>query len=539
MVGCWLLWGCWFKFYFVDWAAIQICLDCHTDMPGLPYRYTDMPGLPYRFYGQFYGLFWTILFCCLIFKDGFYKEESINQASSSSGSRARRLFDEYILSVFTVENDCVPGLAFKNNSPFMELKELDLQRLASVESQLQFYQSAIFMGCMTGEIELGMSNDTQVNLQMEMMNWFPENLSQQAPPRELQHLIDHKRPSSSSSSLRSLSLDSSEVSPFRLNIPSPSYLSEPPTEAPTEQTLRQLSTSISPLHQALQALSQIRNPLFPTPETEEDAIRKAFLSVISSSPSSSSSSLQSQQNIPPNFQVSEKASSAFNRYRSVLGPSTSMTTSSRRQSIAKRAITFFRSLGLTRAQEREQGSRPTSSQLHHMISERKRREKLNEMFQALRSLLPPGTKKDKASLLTSTTALLTSLKDQVAELTRRNQLLEAQLLPRKESSEEVTVLSSNERVRVEVTHVAELTLEEAQIIDLEVIVRGECNVLDLVMRTLEFLKQVNNVNLMSVEADTRLVESTSLNRVTLRLKIEGGEWDQSAFQEAVKRIHGG
>ncbi|CAL5401634.1 unnamed protein product [Camellia sinensis] len=498
-------------------------------------------------FGSIYICLWSYLpqpSNCLIFKDGFYKEESINQASSSSGSRARRLFDEYILSVFTVENDCVPGLAFKNNSPFMELKELDLQRLASVESQLQFYQearikSAIFMGCMTGEIELGMSNDTQVNLQMEMMNWFPENLSQQAPPRELQHLIDHNRPSSSSSSLRSLSLDSSEVSPFRLNIPSPSYLSEPPTEAPTEQTLRQLSTSISPLHQALQALSQIRNPLFPTPETEEDAIRKAFLSVISSSPSSSSSSLQSQQNIPPNFQVSEKATSAFNRYRSVLGPSTSMTTRSRSQSIAKRAITFFRSLGLTRAQEREQGSRPTSSQLHHMISERKRREKLNEMFEALRSLLPPGTKKDKASLLASTTALLTSLKDQVVELTRRNQLLEAQLLPRKESSEEVSVLSSNERVRVEVTHVAELTLEEAQIIDLEVIVRGECNVLDLVMRTLEFLKQVNNVNLMSVEADTRLVESTSLNRVTLRLKIEGGEWDQSAFQEAVKRIHGG
>ncbi|GMP62842.1 hypothetical protein CsSME_00024791 [Camellia sinensis var. sinensis] len=495
-------------------------------------------------FGSIYICLWSYLpqpSNCLIFKDGFYKEESINQASSSSGSRARRLFDEYILSVFTVENDCVPGLAFKNNSPFMELKELDLQRLASVESQLQFYQVIIL--CCLVRLHLLKEKFTnrvsQVNLQMEMMNWFPENLSQQAPPRELQHLIDHNRPSSSSSSLRSLSLDSSEVSPFRLNIPSPSYLSEPPTEAPTEQTLRQLSTSISPLHQALQALSQIRNPLFPTPETEEDAIRKAFLSVISSSPSSSSSSLQSQQNIPPNFQVSEKATSAFNRYRSVLGPSTSMTTRSRRQSIAKRAITFFRSLGLTRAQEREQGSRPTSSQLHHMISERKRREKLNEMFEALRSLLPPGTKKDKASLLTSTTALLTSLKDQVVELTRRNQLLEAQLLPRKESSEEVSVLSSNERVRVEVTHVAELTLEEAQIIDLEVIVRGECNVLDLVMQTLEFLKQVNNVNLMSVEADTRLVESTSLNRVTLRLKIEGGEWDQSAFQEAVKRIHGG
>lgn len=43
------------------------------------------------------------------------------------------------------------------------------------------------------------------------------------------------------------------------------------------------------------------------------------------------------------------------------------------------------------AQVQEQ-YRPTSNQLHHMISERKRREKLNEYFHALRLLLPPGSK---------------------------------------------------------------------------------------------------------------------------------------------------
>jgi hypothetical protein len=35
---------------------------------------------------------------------------------------------------------------------------------------------------------------------------------------------------------------------------------------------------------------------------------------------------------------------------------------------------------------------PTSSQLNHMISERRRRERLNESFEALRGLLPPGSK---------------------------------------------------------------------------------------------------------------------------------------------------
>lgn len=109
----------------------------------------------------------------LISLDGFYNEENIRQPSSSSGSLARRLFDEYRQSVVAVDNieydtnpkvnsqqdskiyasihqsfffffpgfSRVPGLAFRNSVPFMELKELDLQRLAaSVQPQLQFYQ---------------------------------------------------------------------------------------------------------------------------------------------------------------------------------------------------------------------------------------------------------------------------------------------------------------------------------------------------------------------------------------------------------------
>jgi len=47
-----------------------------------------------------------------------------------------------------------------------------------------------------------------------------------------------------------------------------------------------------------------------------------------------------------------------------------------------------------RSQEEEEDQPPalTSSQLNHMISERRRRERLNESFEALRGLLPPGSK---------------------------------------------------------------------------------------------------------------------------------------------------
>ncbi|KAK2989659.1 hypothetical protein RJ640_021579 [Escallonia rubra] len=471
--------------------------------------------------------------------DGRYNEGDNQPSSSSSGSLARRLFDEYRSSIFMLlDNGRVPGLAFMNSLPYIELKEQNLQRLVSNQAQLQFYQearikAAVFMGCKTGEIELGMTSDAQVNLEMELRNWFPEDFAQ-ALPRELSQSMDQNRPSSSSSSLRSLSMGSPEPSSFLFNIPSTSYIQEAPKEAQIEQALRPTSTTTrtipsSPVQQAIQALSQIRNVQFPTIEGEDAAMTRAMLTVISSSsspPSSSSSQSQQSQN-----------ASAFKSYRSTsaLAPITPMTTRARRENMLKRSITFLSTLNLMRNQGQIQGTRPTSTQLHHMISERRRREKLNESFQALRSLLPPGSKRDKASVLGSTTEYMSSLKAQVAELSRRNLILEAQL-PRKEAIDQGPSGSSSERSNVQVTHVAEST-SEARIVDLRVSVRGvRGSMLDLVIRVLEFLKQVENVTLVSLDAETQMVESNSMNRVTLRLQIEGVEWDETAFQEAVRRV---
>ncbi|XP_058213660.1 putative transcription factor bHLH041 isoform X4 [Rhododendron vialii] len=451
---------------------------------------------------------------CLISTDGLYIGEN-NQPSSSSGtgSRARRLFDEYRQGLFVLGNDHrVPGLAFRNGVPYMELKELDLLSLASIEPQLQFYQTAIFMGCNIGEIELGFSNDTQVNLEMEMRSWFPDDFSRQlaVPPIELPP-TDQPRPSSSSSSLRSLSMGSPEASPFLFNIPStPSSLLGPPIEPSNiGQVVRPLSSSTSPLPQAFIQFPSIQ---FPTPETTATTTTEAGTS---------------------------QKPSAFKRFRSALGPSTmTITAGVRKPNIQKRAITFFRSLSLMRIQGRAQGSRPMSStQLHHMISERKRREKLNESFQALRSLLPPGTKKDKASVLASTTDYLASLKAQVEELNKRNRDLEerVQLLAKKKDHDQEVSLSPDQRLDVRITHEAEST-SQARIIGLQVVLSGECNVMDLVTRILEFLRRVENASLLSVEADAQVVDSNPINIVRLRLRIEGGEWDESAFQEAVRRV---
>ncbi|KAL0374504.1 UNVERIFIED_CONTAM: putative transcription factor [Sesamum radiatum] len=265
---------------------------------------------------------------------------------------------------------------------------------------------------------------------------------------------------------------------------------------------------------------------------------KAILAVLSS-PSSTSSSCQQQ--IAPNLPPISRSPTAFRAY-----PSAALTPaaarSSRKHSMFKRAVSFFRNLNLRRRQELQiQGNRPTTTQLHHMISERRRREKLNESFQILRSLLPPGSKKDKASVLSSTTEYLSSLKSQVEELSKRNQMLESQLSVQRsvDASNQDQVegsSSSTERVNVEINQVSSSSASEARFFDLRVTVRGESSLLDLVIRVLEFLKQQTNVSLLSVESNTRMLESIPVHGIMLRLKIEGDEFDESAFQEAVRRV---
>ncbi|XP_058213022.1 uncharacterized protein LOC131324867 [Rhododendron vialii] len=221
--------------------------------------------------------------------------------------------------------------------------------------------------------------------------------------------------------------------------------------------------------------------------------------------------------------------SSFKRFSSsALGPPSTMNLV-RKPNNQERAITFFRNLNLVTNQERAQRSRPMSStQLHHMISWRNRREKLIKSFQALQSLLPLGTKKDEASVLATTTDYLASLKAQVEELTKTSRDLEekVQLLATKKEAaddhdhQEVISLFPDQRLDVRITHEAEST-SQARVIGLQVVLRGECNVMDSVTRILEFMRQVENASLLSVEVDAPVVDSINpIDIVRLRLRIE-------------------
>ncbi|KAK8660633.1 hypothetical protein V6N13_051555 [Hibiscus sabdariffa] len=472
--------------------------------------------------GCTYICLWSFSFLkqsnCLIGWDGFYNDENARPAT---------------LGLFL--DGLVPGFASRNNQPYIELKESELQNRAAHQTQRQFYQeagikTAVFMACRSGEIEIGSSSVLQVNMEMEMRSFFSGDFCRQLSPMEdqlLQSTTHPNMPSSSSSSLRSLSTSSPDSS-LIFTVPAthetmPSLFNDP-RQAMQPQAFPRMRCSVQ----------------LPTFGGENEAVTRAILAALTSPSSSSSSSstpLQRSQNSAYNYLLNPKAS-AFKRYAAALGgPATTPARAGvGAQTMVKRAILFYRKINLARREQllRSRQTPQTSNQLHHMMSERKRREKLNESFTALRSLLPSGTKRDKASVLTTAREYLASLKAQIMELSRQNQLLEAQLLPSKGAAVEVNG-SSNERVNVRVEPVSESTSEQ-RLVDLKVSVGGERTIVDILISLLEFLKLDRNVNLMSIEANTNVSEFGLINLVNLRLRIEGNGWDESTFKEAVRRL---
>lgn len=98
------------------------------------------------------------------------------------------------------------------------------------------------------------------------------------------------------------------------------------------------------------------------------------------------------------------------------------------------------------------------------------------------------------------------------KLYKRNEILEAQLLSKKENSQ----FQQNESGRIDVY----ITNIEEKIVDLQVIAKGKYNTLDLVICLMEFLKVASYVNLMAIDANTTMVQSCPLTQITLRLRIQ-------------------
>ncbi|XP_057745209.1 putative transcription factor bHLH041 isoform X2 [Arachis stenosperma] len=429
----------------------------------------------------------------LLFLDGIY-----NNVNSTIAEET--LFNLYQRLTFDAANDeWVPGAAFKRHMAYLELQQLDLLRLASAVIQTQFYleariETAIFMGCSKGEIELGFSTIPQIDMKAAVKSLFPEDFSREQ--------IHHPASSSSCS-------------------------------CPSDE------------------FSSLRGVLLPAPEGEQEAIIRAILHVVISS-SSSPATTTSQ---PPPYN-----NSAFRAYSST-AYNLVTSSSSRRFSLMKRSIEFSRTLHLMRIRDRfhfqrqHQPPHPliigtqnanNNNHLHRIISERRRRENENKCFRELRALLPPGTKKHKSSVLIAAKEALKSLIAEIEKLNIRNQQLKTLLGSSSSSYVNVHISSSpsssNERLNVAVSHVAGSSSSEERMVDLQVAVRGESSShhhqSDIMIRILEFLKSLQNLSFVSMAANTTTnTQGTTITQIIFRIRIlQGSEWDESGFVEAVRRV---
>ncbi|KAM0835683.1 hypothetical protein ACQ4PT_062789 [Festuca glaucescens] len=246
--------------------------------------------------------------------------------------------------------------------------------------------------------------------------------------------------------------------------------------------------------------------------------------------------------------------SAFRRYEQHLSPRRRLTKPACGQRMFKTAMSALEKMHTAmrysqqqqnqqyyyqQQQEQMLAAESSGNQMQHMISERKRREKLNDSFHALRTVLPPGSKKDKTSILIIAREYLTSLKSKVSELEEKNQALQAQLAQRATSGAgaEEDKAKADEQVEIQITTTEGDQSEE--VCTVKIAMRPvRSNTTDTVLRTLQCLKEqmAENVSLMSMRTD----DGPHRASLTLHLKLaSGAKWEEEKVREAVTKAVAG
>ncbi|KAF8705707.1 hypothetical protein HU200_030902 [Digitaria exilis] len=216
---------------------------------------------------------------------------------------------------------------------------------------------------------------------------------------------------------------------------------------------------------------------------------------------------------------------------------------------------------------------PSVNQLQHMFSERKRREKLNDSFHALKAVLPPGAKvpysswislahcvlpcqKDKTSILIRAREYVKSLEAKVSELEEKNRSLESRLDSRSSGDGACQDAggdrnSGEKQVQVEITRSAAAKGAEQQRDDLctvKIVVRSPCNMTDVVLRTLQCLREQigDGVSLVAMSTSggsgagpTTGGKNTSTLADELTLQIKSppdARWEEQPVKDAVAKV---
>ncbi|KAG8052833.1 hypothetical protein GUJ93_ZPchr0001g32140 [Zizania palustris] len=244
---------------------------------------------------------------------------------------------------------------------------------------------------------------------------------------------------------------------------------------------------------------------------------------------------------------------AFRRYARHLGPRRPPKPGACGQRMFKTAMSVLAKMNMAMKCSRqyyyqqavsaaEEAAPPAGNQLQHMISERKRREKLNDSFVALKAVLPPGSKKDKTSILIRAREYVKSLESKLSELEEKNRALEAQLASRaavaKDEDNETTAIDqasekAQDLVEIEVTSsgagpaaaVAEAGEESTETCTLNVAVTTQpsqaISTTDVVLRTLQCLREQigHGASLVAMSTSAASGGRPPRANLTLQLKV--------------------
>ncbi|KAG2625146.1 transcription factor MYC2-like [Panicum virgatum] len=171
----------------------------------------------------------------------------------------------------------------------------------------------------------------------------------------------------------------------------------------------------------------------------------------------------------------------------------------------------------------------SDNQLQHVLSERKRREKLNDSFKALKAVLPPAPKKDKASILIRARDYVNTLKSRLSELEERNRRL-VELMQRQCDDGGDRDDVSDEKIEVDINRAAAAD-ETSHEFHLKIVVRSGCNAMDAVVAILECLKELGDVRLAAADTGRRAT--------TLALQMKTSGCDDNFLKESViKNVKG-
>ncbi|EEE65907.1 hypothetical protein OsJ_21753 [Oryza sativa Japonica Group] len=439
-------------------------------------------------------------------------------AGGGGGDRALELFEAYRGALCAAVSGCVPGWAYKEGAACMELTEHDLAASASLQVQQQFYHEtgtkmAVFMGCDSGEIEVGLSAASATATAAvvgEMQQSILEELLQMPPPP----------PSPSSSSLLSLSVGSPEYSSL----------------------VRSMATSVgasaaadpSPVHGGLLA------PVYGEfPGSDDDAaMAQAMLAVIStpapppppwrpprrrarssSSPRRGDGVQGVQRRALAEGAAAAGRAGAEDDQDGHLAPR--QRAHANAQPRARRGAPKRHSrraaAAATAATAQQQPASP------HDLGAPPARTDQRQLPDAQGIAPSPSRFKDKAAILASTTEYMDKLISQVSELGEKNRQLEAQLAARSGEAQWPAASgggggeSSLERVQVDVVIAgSSASTDQPREVSIRVTVRAECDVSELVVAVLARLREMGRFAVVSVDAGRR---SSSFAQASLTLRV--------------------